>query len=86
MRKIRLLLLISLIISCLFAFASCDDTEVLSSPQGLEIEQTTLTLSWKGVTGARLYTISIAKDGEEPREVIGSKTYYSLTSLYEGHY
>ena len=86
MRKIRLLLLISLIISCLFAFASCDDTEVLSSPQGLEIEQTTLTLSWKGVTGARLYTISIAKDGEEPREVIGSKTYYSLTSLSEGHY
>ena len=86
MRKIRLLLLISLIISCLFAFASCDKTEVLSSPQGLDIEQSTLTLSWKGVSGARLYTISIAKDGEEPREVIGSKTYYSLNSLTEGHY
>ena len=86
MRKIRLLFIISLIISCLFAFASCNDTEVLASPKGLEIEQTTLTLNWKGVTGARLYTISIAKDGEEPREVIGSKTYYSLTSLTEGHY
>ena len=86
MRTIRLLLLISLIISCLFAFASCDKTEMLTTPQGLEIEQTTLTLSWKGVTGARLYTISIAKDGEEPREVIGSKTYYSLTSLSEGRY
>ena len=86
MRKIRLLLLISLIISCLFAFASCDKTEVLPSPQGLEIEQTTLTLSWKAVSGARLYTISIAKDGEEPREVIGSKNYYSLTSLTEGNY
>ena len=87
MRKIRLLLLIlSLIISCLFAFASCDKTEVLDTPKGLEIEQTTLTLNWKGVTGARLYTISITKDGEEPREVIGSKNYYSLTSLSEGHY
>ena len=86
MRKFRFLIIISLIISCLFAFASCNDTEVLTPPKGLEIEQTTLTLSWKGVTGARLYTISIAKDGEEPREVIGSKTYYSLTSLAEGHY
>lgn len=86
MRKIRLLLLISLIISCLFAFASCDKTEELPSPQGLEIEQTTLTLSWKAVTGARLYTISIAKDGEEPREVIGSKNYYSLSALSEGYY
>ena len=86
MRKIRLLLLISLIISCLFAFASCDKTEELAAPQGLEIEQATLTLNWKGVTGARLYTISIAKAGEEPREVIGSKNYYSLTSLTEGHY
>lgn len=87
MRKIRLLLLIfCLIISCLFAFASCDKTEVLDAPKGPEIEQTTLTLNWKGVVGARLYTISITKDGEEPREVIGSKNYYSLTSLSEGHY
>ena len=77
MRKIRLLLLIfCLIISCLFAFASCDKTEVLDAPKGLEIEQTTLTLNWKGVVGARLYTISITKDGGEPREVIGSKNYY----------
>ena len=75
MRTFRLLLIISLILSCLFAFASCNDTEVLASPKGLEIEQATLTLNWKGVTGARLYTISIAKDGDEPREVIGSKTY-----------
>lgn len=72
--------------SCLFAFASCDKTEVLSAPQSPEIEMTTLTLSWKAVPGARLYTISIAKNGEEPREVIGSKTYYSLTSLSEGYY
>lgn len=86
MRKIRLLLLISLIISCLFAFASCDDTEELSAPQNVEIEQATLTLNWKAVAGARLYTISIAKDGEEPREAIASKTYYSLTGLSEGHY
>ena len=86
MKKIHLLLLISLIFSCLFAFASCDKTEELSAPEKPDIEATTLTLSWKGVAGARLYTISIEKEGEEPREVIGSKTYYSLTSLTEGNY
>ena len=86
MKKIRLLLLISLIISCIFAFASCDDTEVLTTPQGVEIEQATLTLRWKSVKDARLYTVSIVKDGEEPKEAVVSKTYYSLTGLTEGNY
>ena len=86
MKKLRLLLLISLIISCIFAFASCDDTEVLSTPQGVEIEQATLTLRWKSVKDARLYTVSTVKDGEEPKEAVVSKTYYSLTGLTEGNY
>ena len=86
MRKIRLLLLISLIISCLFAFASCDDTEILSSPSDLEVEAATLTLNWKAVAGARLYTIKIVSEDGSSREAIASKTYYSLTSLTAGNY
>lgn len=86
MKKTRLLLLLSLIIFCLFAFASCDDTEKLDSPDGLSVENTTLILNWNKVDGARLYTLSINKEGEDPREVIASKNYYSLTSLTEGTY
>ncbi len=86
MKKLRLLLTLSLIIFGLFAFASCDDSEPLDTPEGLFVENATLQLNWKKVPGARLYTISITKEGEEPREVIASKTYYSLTSLTEGSY
>lgn len=86
MKKLRLLLTLSLIILSLFAFASCDDTEAVKTPEGLYVENTTLQLNWKKVPDARLYTISIEKEGEEPREVIASKNYYSLTSLAEGNY
>lgn len=86
MKKLRLLLIFSLIIVCLFAFASCDDTKPVNTPEGLAVENTTLQLNWKKVPEARLYTISITKEGEEPREVIASKNYYSLTSLTEGNY
>ena len=86
MKKLRLLLTLSLIILALFALASCDDTEQVKTPEGLFVENTELKLNWKKVPEARLYTISIAKEGEEPREVIASKNYYSLTSLTEGNY
>ncbi len=87
MKKLRLLLTLSLIIfCCLFAFASCDDTEAVETPSGLSVENTTLQLNWKKIPDARLYTISIAKNGEEPIEKISSKNYYSLVSLSEGTY
>ena len=86
MKKLRLLLILSLIVFGLFTFASCDDTEQVATPEELAVENTTLQLNWKKVPAARLYTISITKEGEEPREVIASKNYYSLTSLTEGHY
>ena len=86
MKKLRLLLTFSFIIFALFAFASCDDTKPVNTPQGLYVENTTLQLNWKKVPEARLYTLSIVKEGEEPREVIASKNYYSLTSLTEGSY
>lgn len=86
MKKLRLLLILSLIILCLFAFASCDDTEPLAAPEGLTVENTTLTLNWKTVEGARLYTISIEKHGGDSREAVASKNYYPLASLTEGTY
>ncbi len=87
MKKLRLLLTLSFIIILgVFALASCDKTESLKTPEGLAVENTTLQLNWKKVPEARLYTISLEKEGEEPREVIASKNYYSLVSLTEGTY
>ena len=57
MKKLRLLLTLSLIIFALFAFASCSDTEAVSTPEGLFVENTTLQLNWKKVPEARLYTM-----------------------------
>ena len=86
MKNLRLLLILSLIICSLLVLSSCDKTESVATPGGLYVENTTLQLNWKKVPEARLYTISIEKEGEEPREIIASKNYYSLTSLTEGVY
>ncbi len=87
MKKLRLLFTFSfIIILAVFAFVSCEKTAQVNAPEGLFVENTTLQLNWKKVPEARLYTISIAKEGEEPREIIASKTYYSLVSLTEGTY
>lgn len=86
MKIIRLLIVFSLIICCLLAVSSCEQLPQLSTPTGVEVEGTSLTLSWKGVKDARLYTISVKKDGEEAKEYIASKTTYSLVSLEEGSY
>ena len=86
MKILRLLTVFSLIICCLLAVSSCEQLPALSTPTYIEIENTSLTLSWKAVKDARLYTISIEKDGEEAKEYIASKTTYSLVSLDEGDY
>ena len=64
MKKLRLLLILSFIILGLFSFASCDDTEMLNTPEELFVENTTLQLNWKKVSDARLYTISITKENQ----------------------
>ena len=64
----------------------CDKLSELKQPEGLEIEMTTLTLNWKAIKGARLYTIEITPEGGEPREMIASKNAYSLVSLGAGKY
>lgn len=86
MRKIRLLVLFSLIVISLLAFTGCDKLTELKQPDGPKIEMTTLTLTWREVKGARLYTIEITPEGGEPREMISSKNSYSLVSLTEGKY
>lgn len=86
MKKIRLLIVFSLITCCLAVFSSCNRLEVLEAPTKVEVDQTTLTLSWSEVKDARLYSISIEPKGGEAKEVSSSKTTYSLTSLAEGDY
>lgn len=87
MKKTYWLIIFSLIISCLLTISSCDKLDTLSTPERLEVEMTTLTLSWREVKDARLYTINVRKEGaEEPIEYIASKNYYSLSQLDEGKY
>ena len=86
MKTTRLLIVFSLIFLCLFGVCSCEKLPTLAAPESLSVEQATLTLSWDGVKDARLYTLSVKKDGEEAKEFIASKTSYSLVGLEEGSY
>lgn len=86
MKKIRLLLIFCLVIISLFTFLSCDKLPELDTPQKLEIEMTSLTLNWRSVPGAKLYTIEITSDGAEPYEMVSSKNYFSLGNLSAGNY
>ena len=81
MKILRLLTVFSLIICCLLAVSSCEQLPALSTPTYIEIENTSLTLSWKAVKDARLYTISIEKDGEVPFERLRRITGYLVGSL-----
>ncbi len=85
-KAFRLLILVSLIICCLLAVCSCGRAKALPKPDRVEIDEATLVLSWKAVKGARMYTISIENESGEVKEVISSKTSYSLSSLGVGKY
>ena len=87
MKKVYWLIILSLILSCLFVFCSCGKEERLDAPKKVEVEMTTLTLKWREVKDARLYTISVIPLGaEEGKEYIASKNYYSLSHLDPGTY
>ena len=71
MKKIRLLMIFTLILCCLSVLCACnDDISTLSAPTDLEVELDTLTLTWGKVEGSRLYTISIVTEGAEPKMVL----------------
>ena len=86
MKAVRLLILLSLIFCCLLTVCSCDGTDALPSPSGVEINEATLELNWKAVKGARLYTVKIESESGEVEEVISSKNSYSLANLATGTY
>ncbi len=87
MKKIRLLIIFSFIICCLLTVCACDDgVSALSKPKNVAVEETTLILTWDETKDARMYTISIDSESGDHKEVIASKTSYSLTSLAVGNY
>ena len=86
MKKIRLLISIILVVCCLSVLSACESLPELQKPTNLKIELTDLTLSWKPVLDARLYTVSIQAPGAEAKEFMVSKTQYSLSFLTEGEY
>ncbi|MBE6633116.1 MAG: hypothetical protein E7620_02095 [Ruminococcaceae bacterium] len=87
MKKIRLLIVFSFVLCCLLGLSACESLEALKTPERLTVEDTTLTLSWKEVKGAKLYTIQVLPEGqEEAQEYLSAKTSYSLASLKEGSY
>lgn len=86
MKKNRLLIITTLIICCLLALSACGGPSALSEPTNLTVEQATLTLTWKSVKDARMYTIRIESESGDVKELIASKTSYSLAQLQEGNY
>ena len=86
MKAVRLLILLSLIFCCLLTVCSCDGTDALPAPSGVDIDEATLELNWKTVNGARLYTVRIEFESGEAEEVISSKNSYSLAHLDVGTY
>ncbi len=85
MKYFRLLILCFIIIS-LCLLCSCSTDEALDTPLGVEVEYDTLTLKWKAVEGAKVYTVRIEPEGKEPYEVSVSKNNYQLEPLEEGKY
>ena len=88
MKTIRLLTIVCVVLCCLCALSACGESiPQLSAPVDVKVEDATLTLTWKAVKDARLYTVLITAEGEkEGREVIASKNSYALSSLTEGTY
>ena len=58
MKRIRLLVILSFILGCLFLFAGCDKT-TLSTPGNFKVNETTLALTWDPVKGAKGYKIFV---------------------------
>ena len=67
-------------------FASCGSAEGLDTPTGAAVEYETLTFRWGAVSGAKIYTVRIEREGEEPTLADVSRTSYSLEGLDSGRY
>ena len=82
MKKVYWLIILSLILSCLFVFCSCGKEERLDAPKKVEVEMTTLTLKWREVKDARLYTNFVLTLLILPAAVFGFMKLLSLVGLY----
>ena len=65
---------------------SCRDTNALPAPADVDIDDATLQLNWKAVKGAILYTIKIEPEDGVVKEIVSSKTSYSLSEFKVGTY
>ena len=82
MKKIRLLVILGFVLTCLVAFASCGKTK-LGTPdiKTFTIEETTLTLTWTPVKNARGYKILVNNE-----EYSTKNARYPLDPLAPGDY
>ena len=82
MKKIRLLVILGCVLTCLIAFASCGKTK-LGTPdiKTFTIEETTLTLTWTPVKNARGYKILVNNE-----EYSTKNARYPLDPLAPGDY
>ena len=86
MKKLRLLICIILVACCLSVLSACESLPALQTPTNIKVELTDLSLSWRQVKDARLYTVSIQPAGGEAKEFLVSKNSYSLSFLEAGDY
>ena len=73
MKNFRLLIVFSFILCCLLLLCSCDGSDALAKPSTPTVEPTTLTLNWRQIKDARMYTISITPESGEGWEETASK-------------
>ena len=86
MKKLRLLITIILVACCLSVLSACETLPAMQTPTNLKVELTNLSLSWKQVKDARLYTVNIQNAAGEEKEFLVSKNNYSLSFLEPGEY
>lgn len=86
MKKIRLLIIFIVMVCCLSVLSACEKLPALQKPTNLQVRLDDLTLTWKMVKDAKLYTVSIQMPNGETKEVLVSKNNYSLAYLEEGTY
>lgn len=86
MKKLRLLIIFVIAVCCLSMLSACEKLPTLQAPTRVQVEMTTLTLSWREIRDARLYTVSIQPEEGEAKEYLVSKATYALAFLEEGTY
>ena len=80
MKKLRILIVLSFIISCLMILACCG-TKKVDTPTNFKVDEATLSLSWDSVKDSRGYKILVNKE-----EYVSKAPSYPLDPLVPGEY